>query len=154
MKDFVGKYVGFSPTDESAVVMGEIEVVISEEKIAIRMATGLTIQNEEIATSIFQRMSADQVLSQFNPGTGPHEDVVGFIANEGHPILLFLRDETPGKFQLVVRTGGMGDMLGPTILFGPNHEQRFEEAVKAVESDFGREGVVPRLSRDGKAATE
>lgn len=152
MQDFLGKYVGFAPTDESAVVMGEIEAVISEERIVIRMATGITIQTEEIPTSIFQRMSATQVLSQFNPGTGQHEKVVGFIADEGYPILLFLPDETSGKFQLVVRTGDMSEILGPTILFGPNHEEKFEEAVKAVESNFGRKGVVPRLSRNGKAA--
>lgn len=153
MKDFFGKYVGFSPTCESAVAMGEIEAVISEEKIVFRMATGLKIHYEEVPTSVFRRMSADQILDQFEPGTGPHDDVVGFMANEGYPILLFLRDETPEKYQLVVRTGGLGDVLGPTILFGPDHEAKFEEAVKSVEIAFGKE-VVPRLSRGGKAAAD
>ncbi len=151
MKDFLGKYVGFAPTDESDVRMGEIEAVISDEKIAIRMATGLAIEQEELPTSIFQSMSTHQILGEFNPGTGPHEDVVGFIANEGHPILLFLPDETPGKFQLVVRTSGMGEILGPTILFGTDQEEKFEEAIKAIETSFGKSGVVPRLLNDGKA---
>ena len=47
-KSFEGIYLGFSPTDESDVIMGEIEITIRGADIKIRMATGLRIREEKM----------------------------------------------------------------------------------------------------------
>ena len=59
MQDFKGIYLGFSPTDESDVLMGEIEITISDKTAKLRMATGLKIEEEEISLDDFETMTTE-----------------------------------------------------------------------------------------------
>ena len=61
-KDFHGTYLGISPSDESDSGYGEAEVVIDDEKIVMRFATGLGIDCEEFLQSKVAPLTSDQML--------------------------------------------------------------------------------------------
>lgn len=149
---FEGTYLGFSPTDESAVVMGEMEIVISHENIAVRMATGLKIETDTTNPADFISMTSEEVQAEFNSRSAIVDRTVGFRTENGHPKLLFLKDAADDELGLIVRTGGMGEMLGPTVLFSPDQVARgdFDKAVSEIEKNAGK-GVLPRLRNNGKA---
>jgi len=154
LKSFEGIYLGFSPTDESDVIMGEIEITIKGADIKIRMATGLMIQTEKMGVADFVQMTAQEVKEIFKDGSEYPARTVGFKAREksGFPKLLFLKNSAENEFGLIVRTGGMGEMLGPTLLYSPSQVARgdYEKTVQGIEQKAGK-GVLPRLRNGGKA---
>lgn len=152
MNQFMGVYRGFAPTDESAVALGEIEATITEETIVVRMATGLKIEEERLSRSEFVPMTPVEVAAEYqdsDAGRAIALNTVGFRGDAGYPKLLF--SQNPDGPELVVRTGGMGEMLGPTVLFSPTQVARglFDGAIVAIEKEMGRP-VIPRLEHGGK----
>lgn len=147
-----GMYLGFSPTDESAVVMGEIEMIIARDAISIRMATGLKIQAESMKADDFVPMTEQEIAAEYNPGSDAPAQLVGFRTNHGNPKLLLMKDKSAEGPGLIVRTGGMGEMLGPTLLFNPVQVARgdFDKAVAELEQHAGK-GVLPRIRNSGRA---
>lgn len=157
MQDFKGVYLGFAPTDESAVVSGEMEVTIDDERIISRHATGLRIQEEEILVSEFEPMTPEEVRDQYNEGEEGAECSSGAAGfknkSEYYPLFLFTKDPQEGDLGLLIRMGGMiEEVFGPIILFSPTQVARgeYEKAIEAIEVDAGR-GVLPRLRNEGKA---
>lgn len=152
MKAYEGIYLGFSPTDESAVGFGEMEITISEKDVEVRMATGLKIQEEKISVADFVPMTEQEVKEVFKDGSEYPMRTVGFKTEEGFPRLLFVNDPAENECGLIVRTGGMGEILGPTVLWSPFQVARgdYEKAVQSIEQTAGKD-VLPRLRNGGKA---
>lgn len=150
-----GTYLGFSPTDESAVMCGEVEIVINDTHLHWRHAGGLYIDAAAIPLTDFREMTRDEIAAEFKPGASSVDKVViGYAQIGGGPKLLFFDPVRLDKreFELVVVLPDISAIFGPTLLFG--HEQvargEFDEAIKAIEDKAGI-GVVPRLRNNGRA---
>lgn len=159
LKDLMGTYIGLAPTDESALVLGEIEITIDEKTVKIRMATGLTVQEEEVAADQLEAMTHEEAISLYEDGA-PENHVartVGFKPKGGVNGVgfFFTLDPAEGEFGLIVR-GGLADLLGPTVLFAPSHVAAglHEKAFAEMEKAAGMIGALPRLSNAGKAPKE
>jgi hypothetical protein len=148
-----GTYRGFSPTDESAMGLGEIEIAITDTNIIFRLATGRVIHEETLARNNFAQMTPEQVAKIFQKTTAIFPRIIGFQGASGYPKLLFLKDAEESEFALIVRTGGMGDALGPTVLYSPKQVAKgiFEQDIRDLEKGEGSKRVLPRLANHGKA---
>lgn len=152
LAQYKGVYMGFSPTDESAVGYGEMEFTISDKDMKIRVATGTSIHEEKTSIAEFVPMSVNEVKEMYREGSVYPARTVGFRGKAGFPKLLFLKDPVPEEFGLIVYTGGAGDVLGPTVLFNSAQIARgdYEKAIQNMEHMVG-EGVLPLLRNGGKA---
>lgn len=161
LSQLTGVYRGFAPTDESALMIGEIEVTISKDKIAIRMATGLEIQTGELALDGFEPMTRAEIERLYSPESPYPGRSFGFKDPSGYPQLVFLQNPSvdqnvPGKteYGVIVKTGGMQDLLGPTILLTPAQLEivSCEQFLGSIEFlATGNSGVIPRLRTGGRA---
>lgn len=151
MQEFYGVYRGFTPTDESAIGIGELELTLSDEGLKIRFATGLMVQEETIPLSRFTPMTTEEVASEYKAGSDFPSKTVGFTEESGVPRLLFMRSPDEGDFALIVRLGEMSSILGPTLLYSPAQvaEGLFDKFLAHIKSEAG--DVFPLLSKDGKA---
>lgn len=148
ISQFYGKYRGVSPTDESAIRMGELEITIGKENVCYRMATGLRIQEEQVPAE-FTPLSREQVASNFIPGAKYAEKVVGYDLNG----LNFLFSPNAGfrEFGLIVRGNEMADLLGPTMLYSPRQLQRGAWQVFLTALTLGGGfNKLPRLKYNGR----
>lgn len=153
LEGWSGVYLGFFPTDESAIGIGEIEISIDEE-VKFRMATGLEIREEKIAAAEFFPMTSHEIEEEFEAGSGYPKRVVGFRTETGFPKFLFLKDPKEGEeFGLKVLVGNDPDDLFSSSLFNPEQIARgdYEKTIRNIEEEFGEEGVIPRLRNGGKA---
>ena len=113
---YFGTYTGLSPTDESKIAMGEIEVTINEQGLKIRHATGLTINDETVPLEQVRKLTEDELRSQFNANSDAHTRVDGFQIGEG-TTLLFYREPSEDDARLIVRLDEFVEMLGITMLY-------------------------------------
>lgn len=142
---FKGTYCGMSPTDESAIAMGEAKLVIAGDLMRFSMATGIKVIEETLQVEDFQLMTEDEVKTQFKDGSDAHLETTGFKGKEsGYPKLLF------SNGTLVIWMGGMGDMLGPTMLAGPGFFPRLKFWVGKWIIDFQTSGGFPRFLYGGR----
>ncbi len=153
--DLNGTYLGFSPTDESGVGVGELEVIISDDNVNFRFATGLEVHSDE-APREFRELTPDELAELFNPGA----DVTGaraYMLGDDGPIFLFLADspelpaETLSILILRLVSAEIDSIFGPTHMFSPKQVEAgyFEAAVAEIEDLQGDPGVIPRLARNG-----
>lgn len=114
IEKFYGKYVGVSPTDESPIAFGEMELILNKERVKIRMASGLEIITEEMP-SIFAPMTEEELRSHFKEDAREESvsGTYGFHLEDGLDYLFTV--EPKDRVGLIMR-GGMGDLLGPTVL--------------------------------------
>ena len=152
-----GSYLGFSPTDESAVMCGEVEIVINETHLTWRHAGGLYIDEDTVPLTDFREMTRGEITNEFKDGTSSADKVVaGYtrVDGDGGPKLLFFDTASleKGEFELIVVFPVISAIFGPTLLFGPEQVARgeFDEAIKAIEEQTGV-GVVPRLRNNGRS---
>lgn len=163
LENLTGVYRGHAPTDESALATGEIEATITNDKIQIRMATGLRIEEGEVPLAGFVPMTREEIEGFYRPGSGFLQRSFGFRGPSGYPQLVFLRNPSvnwffPGRseYGLIVKTGGMQDMLGPTVLLTPKQLEKVscERYLRSYEFWAGGSwsgGLIPRLDTDGRA---
>lgn len=150
-----GTYRGLSPTDESGVGMGELELVIDDSFATSRFATGLTIETDQGPRSEIQEMSQDEIADLFEPGatlTGTS----GYKFGEDGPIILIFaesQEEPNSPRALVLRfiSEEIDSIFGPTPLFIPSQVDAglFDQALAEIESKQGDPGVIPRLANNG-----
>lgn len=156
---YFGTFTGLSPTDESKIAMGEIQVTISEKGIEIRHATGQTVRYELASLEQVRTLTEAEVQKQFNEGSSEPERVDGFQIGEG-AILLFWRNPAkgrgfwfwrkPAEYRLVVRLGDFIEMLGPTVLYDEAQvaDGNFEQLIKDAAKRVGKYPF-PRLQYQG-----
>lgn len=152
LRAHIGLYRGFAPTDESAVAMGEITMDIDIDTVDIRHASGRRIDEMSLRTSEFVPMTEKEIAAEFRPGSVAVTASVGFRLDNGGALkILFLPVTDRSRASTVLRTGGMGEYLGPTVFFTPDQvaSGAFDQAVDFLDSKFPRK-VVPRLAFGGK----
>ncbi len=150
-----GVYVGFSPTDESAVGMGEMQLTITPYSCEIKMATGLMIENNTLVIGLLPitEASQDQIRSLLS-GDIPKSATLRMFNMNGEPWFLLIRDkQEPSTDCVRLFLGEFAELLGPTMLFTPERVRAgdLEEAFRDIESEYGETGVIPRLSSAGRA---
>lgn len=152
-RPFRGVYLGFAPTDESDIGMGELEISITESTLKSRMATGLEIQEETSPLSEFEIIDEESLLAR---GAGDNVNldklrgkIKGFKLGEME--YLFVPGDEEGDVALLI-AGGLGDILGPTFLINPQMVERgvYKSMVAALAKEHGKD-YLPRLSYGGKA---
>lgn len=151
LKDFEGTYIGISPTDESDIGLGELEITIDATAVRSRWATGLEIQEDEIPAEEVRELFGDELQALLVDGAQLPPGMRAFDVAGLHYIFLDQsRDPDAACFMIV---GGMGDILGPTGLFSPEQVARglHEKAFRDLEREFGQPGEMPRLNNGGLA---
>lgn len=164
MKDkiqcYFGIFTGLSPTDESKITMGEIQITINEKGIDIRHATGLTVRHELVSLEKVRTLTEVEVQKQFNDGSSEHKRVDGFQIGEG-AVLLFWRKPSNGRgfwfwrkptqYRLVVRLGDFVEILGPTMLYDEAQvaDGNFDKIIKKAVQSVGQY-LFPRLQYEGR----
>lgn len=143
LKPFYGVYRGFSPTDESPIGMGELEISISRFLVHVAHATGLTIQRETISTRHFRPMTQAE-LSSLYPADSLPDKMTGFSVRG----MRYFFVEDAG---LMISGNELADLLGPTLLFGPKQilKGEYELAVKELEVMHGK-NCFPTLKAKGR----
>ena len=155
MNNLNGTYKGFSATDESGIALGELEIIVDDETVSFRFATGLEVASDEAPRSLLRKMSTDEVAALFEPDADVATVTAHMLGDDG-AILLFLDkvEEDPGAYHtLLLRfvSSEIDAIFGPTILFTPEQVEAgyFDKALEALENAQGDPGVVPRIANNG-----
>lgn len=149
MHGLEGIYVGVGPTDESDVGYGEMELTIEGQIVKYRRATGLGIEEDEIAVSKLRELRTEEI-QELREDPLVVTNVRGFQLDEERRLLIV---DDPDEGRLLVIFGGFEDILGMTLLYGPELVKNgvHEEAFSALEKEHAQAGAVPRLSNGGRA---
>lgn len=155
---FNGTYLGFIPSDESPIRTGEIEFKIEcdHDRLIARIATGRRIETVERRCRDFIAMSADEVRTEFKPGSKVPARITGFRYKPGDwpGKLLFLRDPQweRREYGVIIRFETT-DLLGPSQLFTPAQIRRgdYERFLATLERRVGKLNQYPRLKYGGLA---
>jgi len=146
LKDLQGTYLGFSPTDESPMAMGELEVTVTENSLKFKSANAHNVEEMEAPISVFSSMTEEEMMQVWEEGSEYIEKSVGFTTPNGMKYV-FIPNPGDNEFGLIIRGNELADILGPTILFGPTQVKKglYEKAVEMIE--FGYEkGSFPRVN--------
>ena len=146
---YFGTYLGLSPTDESKIAMGEIEITIDEQQLRIRHATGLKINEQVIPLEEVRKLTDDEVQAQYKIDSEVPASMDGFRIGEG-ATLLFTREPEENCPRLIVRLGEFVEILGITVLFDKKQIDKgdFETVVEHIIKQFG-DFPFPRLEYGG-----
>ncbi len=154
LKELVGVYVGFSPTDESAVQLGEMEMTITENTVKLRMATGLEIQETSFPTDLLAPLSGEELehWHKVNEHFRGRISVFRGLKNRSSMLILFVENPAANEPAVNMTTGTMGDIICPTILLSEAQVARgdYETAIQRLEAQV-RVGCFPRLRNGGRA---
>lgn len=148
-----GTYRGFAYTDGSGATVGELELVVDDDLLGYRFATGLEIRSEQAPRSELRELDPDEVAAHFRHGVNT-VGTTGYILNKEDIVFLVLPDAGDDAARvMVLRFGGQEvyDLLGPALLFTPDQVQNgcFERVLNEIEAEYG-DGVVPRLADNGE----
>jgi hypothetical protein len=151
-----GTYRGFSPTDESGIGLGELELVINDDTLSYHFATGLKVHSEEAPRLELRQLEPHEVAERFNPEANI-AGITGYVLNEDGAILLLLAEtpeapETPRALLLRFVSDEIDAIFGPTVLFTPEQVEAgyFDQTIAEIEAQQGDIGVIPRLANNGK----
>ena len=161
----IGTYRGFGPTDESAIQLGEVAlVVIDDHSAVLRYATGLVVEERQMDITNISKLSTFE-----NAELGLKAEIPAFRGDSSkYPLFVFNHSSPHGKVpktfksmiskilglpSLHIYTGGMGDMITPIFLYSPAQVAagQFDKLLAKFEKSFGRKNIVPRLHFNGKA---
>ena len=153
LEQLQGTYRGFSPTDESPIAMGELEVSITREAMKIRHATGLRVDEGEIPLSMLKPMTKKELSTVYQEGSEYIDKSVGFSVNGMQYV--FIPNPNDDEFGLLIRGNQMADILGPTVLYSPAQVQKgvYEKIVAGLNGQFPDRyprGCFPTLDAGGK----
>lgn len=145
LRELIGTYRGFSPSEESPIGLGELEVVVLESELKIRAATGIGIKVTEIHESELKVIGKEKLKEVYVEGCDFAEKTIGLEINGIK--YLFLKDageEMPGLFIL----GSLGDYLGPTFCFSPEQIKKGLYQ-KAIDDMREKKMFFPTLENNG-----
>ncbi len=148
MKQYKGTYLGMSPTDESAIGLGEIEIEITDTYVKLCMAGGLRLEEVQWNLNDFEQMSPEEVAPQYPNEAG--QMFVGFKHKECKSVeFLLCKKPRFRDFDLMLR-GGLGDCLGPTLLWNKKRFLHFAVVKMYLRMcDIRTKGGIPLLKRGG-----
>jgi hypothetical protein len=152
MQELFGTYRGFTPTDESDVGIGEIQIIFNANSLTMSMATGLEILTDIIPMSEVRELTDEEILMEMQEGIVLPAGTRGFMLTESGIKLIFVMKD--GEQNGVVVTGMMSDaILGPTFAFTPAQVDAgmFDKAVQMLEGHYGTIGVTPMIAHGGLA---
>lgn len=154
MTEHNGTYLGISPTDESGAGYGEFEMVLSDDTISLRIATGLEVMTLlDSPRSDLIDLTAEEIKAEFEDGADS-EGVIGWrYVISGLRILVFREDpEAPQAPRVIVRGLLGSEAFGDSPLFTPDQVAagHFEAMLTEIEEHFEDPGIIPRLANDGK----
>lgn len=149
-----GTYIGISPTDESALVTGEYQITITHTELQSRWATGLEVQTDTMPVEDFYPLTESELL-KMTENEADARRIRGFRLRDSEVVLVFVTDpsEDMNDSPMLVEMGSMADILGPTLLFGPEQVARglHEALFRDLEEEYGQPGALPRLASRGLA---
>lgn len=149
MEDLQGTYRGFTPTDESAVGVGEMQIIINTQRLSMLIATGLKVQEDHMDLSDVHELRPSEIAAEFNDGADI-DGVRGFRLGDTGVRLLFLRPpEPPG---LIVRGLFGEEAFGHSMLLTPQQieDGLFDETIREVEEAYGK-NLIPLIAHGGIA---
>ncbi|NTU99468.1 hypothetical protein HGA64_05715 [Candidatus Falkowbacteria bacterium] len=157
MKRYKGVYRGFAQTSESAIGLGECEVIITDKNVRYRAAIGSGLIEDDILLDLFVASpprNRPEMLGLSMDDAERLKRVVVFEGPDGSPVYFFMehaRDDEPG---LYIMTCLEGDGFGNIFLFNPEQQKKgiFETTLKQIEEQSGLPGSVLRLAHDDKIA--
>ena len=131
MPELEWHYKWFEPSDDSAIWMAEIEVMITRDKLIHRVARTSwdKYEMEEINTSDFEKMSNDELKWEFQEWTDWYKSTIWY---KMWGIKLLFID----KVNLVLRWREMHDILWQTILYTKSQFWELEEGKKNIKRDY------------------
>jgi len=139
---FHGTFRGFAPSDESPNSLGELEVVITASTIRLSHATGLKVDITEYPIAQFTRLAPDPIAA-----SSAESDQVVFQLGESRIQYVFGSivegNDAPG---LSIR-GAIGDLIGPTMAFGP---KLIQDGIWQTALDELEAQGMPMLKYNGK----
>lgn len=174
IRDFFrqGRYRGFTPTDESAIGLGEIDMTIKGDQVKVRIAGGLGLHDFSFSLNDYRALNDAEAAAFLKHkadkhGVMPPVELAVFVPKaEGAlgPEFLFPIKRPRGLARLAAAMGptvvlrmGMADLLGPTFMyspmrahFGPYHLARTfaEWSARSLRSGSDRV-VIPRIRYGG-----
>lgn len=152
MQELFGTYRGVTPTDESDIGLGEMQIVIDADNLTMSVATGLEIQVDVTPMSEIRELSEEEILIELEQGAILPQGTRGIILTDCNIKFIFVsaNEESGG----VIILGMMDEeFFGPSFVFTPSQIEAgmFDKAIQMLEHNYGTVGVIPMLSSDGKA---
>lgn len=154
--DINGVYMGFSPTDESGVVRGELEFTINDQWVKMRFATGLEIEEEKFPRQNLRQMTPGEIADCLVEDADDSFIQAGYTCGPDLLTLLFCNEfeEYPEAARVLVLrfvSDDIDGIFGVTVLFTPEQVEAglYADAVKQLEAEANDPGVLPRLSNGG-----
>jgi hypothetical protein len=153
LTDFKGTYTGVSPTDESAVGVGELTIIIDEAGLTSKMATGLGLVEDSGPLTDTRELAPAEIGEIFGSDEWAGKIRAFDVGNLMY--MFYIGAEEPHAPRLSI-VGGMGDILGPTILFTSAQVEQglHEKLIADIEQEMGLPGATPRLSNQGVVSTQ
>jgi hypothetical protein len=145
IKNYFGTYIGFCPTDESKIGLGEFEMTFNEQGISSRHATGHKIDTFSQSPANLRALTEAEVIAWYVDGSEAYKNIDGFQLETG-AVFLFTRSPEMESPRLIVRLGEFIELLGPTFLFDAGE---FEEIVSKLTVEVGAYPF-PRLQYEGR----
>ena len=166
MEDLYGTYCGFMPLNSVAVGLGEMRVQLDDKQLSIVYATGKNIMAAKVQRSSVREMTLQELAVEFDDSASLN-DVRGITRIDATPEtitsmtrLIFIKagsDEVEGVYESIVVLRGYLDSAVEAATFTPfllNPQQvaegKFNEAIRAIEADFGQTGVIPLINNGGR----
>jgi hypothetical protein len=165
-----GVYKGFTWSDDAPQVVCEMDVILDDLLLTLRIATGTRIlMPVSVRRSEIRDLRREEIAAHYNEGADI-EGIVGIELGEGGIHLLLLREPTdeevnadlePGEEPIlasdvnrILVLGLPGEeAFGHSMLFTPEqvHAGTFDRAVALTEQQLGK-GTIPRIANNGKPA--
>lgn len=169
LRPFFDTYRGFAPTDESAVGRGEMELVLNENGLKIRVATGLKIEEMQMPWDEFEGSLSEAVFGPENvltADTSYFENAASFsLGNHGYIFSLLKTGQKLSSHYLKLLepfgistlpaltfiNGEISAIFGPTFLYSSAQVAAGDFAAHMKNLDPESRNLIPSLSNQGKA---
>lgn len=152
MQELFGTYRGVTPTDESDIGLGEMQIVIDADNLTMSIATGLGIEVDVTPMSKVRELNDEEILVELEENAVLPEGTHGIMLTESKVKLIFAAgDKESGG---VIILGMMHEeFFGPSFVFTPSQVEAgmFDKAVHMLEHNYGTIGATPLIANDGKA---
>lgn len=161
-----GIYKGLAPTDESALIRGELIITIDDEEVGIEFATGHEVECSTTARSELRQLSLEEVEAMFVVAATPEETraaaeaVIVHMIGETSGATFIEAKEVPEDVPkgiphiilLKLFSEEIDGIFGPSFLFTPDQvaNGEFEMMVSDLEGSIDAPGSLPRVANDGR----